>query len=255
MIIDHTGRGHIQVTGDDRVRFLQGMCTANVETLSAGDWTRASILDHKGRVQSIIEIAHRDDHLLISCDRDLRDKTQGLLEKYAIMDDVVFTPVELAVHRVWDGPDDVWNAPPIFQPPPGPVADAEAVEILRVEAGMPRYGVDVTDAHFPFESLLRQHIDYEKGCYLGQEPVSRVHHRGNPNKAMRGLRLQGEGPVPRDAQVQHEDRAQAGVVTSSLVSPTFGPIALAYLHRQINQPGSTVTVGDRSATVVELPFR
>lgn len=256
MIVDQTNHGHIQVTGADRVRFLQGMCTANVETLGDGDWLRASVLDHRGRVQSIIEIANRGDDLLITCELSLRDKTVELLGKYAIMDEVEFVPLEsVPMHRVWDSAEAVWSAAPVFAPPPEPIADADDIEIRRIEAGMPRYGVDVSADHFPFESLLIRHVDYDKGCYLGQEPVSRVHHRGKPNKAMRGLQIEeGDGPIPAGTEVVHADRAKAGVVTSSAVSPRFGVIALAYVHRQVNEPGGRVTVAGRAAALVELPF-
>ena len=255
MIVDQTNHGHIRVTGADRVRFMQGMCTANVEALAEGAWLRASVLDHRGRVQSIIEIANRGDELLITCERALRDTTIELLGKYAIMDEVEFIPLDsLPMYRVWDSIEAVWIAPPVFAPPPGPVAAPDEVEIRRVEAGMPRYNIDVCTDHFPFESLLIRHIDYEKGCYLGQEPVSRVHHRGNPNKFMRGLRMEGDGPVAAGSEVVHADRQRAGQVTSSVVSPRFGAIALAYVHRQVNQPGESVTVAGRAATVVELPF-
>lgn len=252
--VDQSNHGHIQVTGADRGRFLQGMCTANVETLAEGDWLRASVLDHRGRVQSIIEIVNRGDDLLIVCDADLRDRTIELLQKYAIMDEVEFVPLDsLVMHRIWDSVEAVWTAPPVFAKPES-VSAPEAIEIRRVEAGMPRFGTDVSADHFPFESLLIRHVDYDKGCYLGQEPVSRVHHRGKPSKAMRGLRLSGEGPVASGAGVAHAERNNAGVVTSSVVSPRFGAIALAYIHRQVNQPGEQVTVEGRSATIVELPF-
>jgi tRNA-modifying protein YgfZ len=138
--------------------------------------------------------------------------------------------------------------------PPGPAAAPEALEIRRIEAGMPRYGVDVDEGNFPFESLLIRHIDYDKGCYLGQEPVSRVHHQGNASKAMRGLRIQGPAPVDAGAVVSHPDRASAGTVTSAAVSPDFGSIALAYIHRSVFAPGTEVTVAGRPATIVDLPF-
>lgn len=254
MIVDQTNWGHIETKGDDRIRFLQGMCTANVETIDSGGWARASVLDHRGRVQSIVEIANRGDHLLISCEPGLEEKTRGLFEKYAIMDDVVFTPVALPMHRVWNTPEDVWNAPPVFAVPDGTPASEQDIEIMRIEAGMPRYDVDVSADHFPFESLLSRHIDYEKGCYLGQEPVSRVHHRGKPSKAMRGLKVHGDSPVSPGARVSHTDRENAGKVTSSVVSPRLGVIALAYIHRSVNDPGTLVDIEGRQASIVELPF-
>ena len=257
MIVDQTQWGHIAVTGADRVRFLQGMCTADVTRLATGAFTRASMLDTKGRVTSIIEIVQRGDDLLIHCEPDLTHKTIQLLKKHAIMDDVEFTEIDLPVYRVWEDPESVWQAPPIFASPAGqgPLASPADIEILRVEAGMPRYGVDVSEDHFPFESLLARHIDYDKGCYLGQEPISRVHFRGNPNKGMRGLVIAGSDAVAPGSPVSHSEREHAGDVTSSVVSPSFGPIALAYLHRSIFAPGNQVSVAGRDATVVELPFK
>lgn len=255
MIVDQTHWGHIKVTGADRVRFLQGMCTINVARLVPGQWTRAAMLNAKGRVTSIIEIDCRDDHLLLTCEPVLTDKTFEILNKYAVMDEVEFERVSVPMHRIWDSPQAVWDAPPVFSPPPEPSAMAwdDAVEIRRVEAGMPRYGVDVSEDNFPFESPLARYIDYDKGCYLGQEPVSRVHFKGAASKALRGLRVSGSDPVQAGATVSHPERASAGTVTSSVVSPVFGPIALAYLHRSVLTAGE-VTVAERSAQVVELPF-
>lgn len=254
MIVDQTNWGHIKVTGADRVRFMQGMCTANMETLAPGAWTRAAMLNVKGRVTSVIEVANRDDHLLVTCEPGLTTKTLELLQKHAIMDEVEFELVELPMYRVWNRPADVWDAPPVFAPPTEPVALAEELQVLRVEAGMPSYGVDVSEDNFPFESLLGRHIDYKKGCYLGQEPVSRVHFQGKPQRALRGLTLAGTDPVEPGAKVSHPERADAGVVTSSVVSPTFGPIALAYVHRSVYEPGTRVSVDGRDAILVELPF-
>lgn len=254
MIVDQTDWAHILVSGEDRVRFMQGMCTANIERLAPNDWLRASVLDHRGRVQSVIEVADRGDRLLITCQPDLGHKTKTLLEKYAIMDEVEFAFVDQPMHRVWTTPKDVWSAPPVFAAPPSAPASEDEIEIARVEAGMPRYGIDVDEDHFPFESLLARHIDYDKGCYLGQEPVARVHHRGSPNKFMRGLAIAGDSLIEPGTPVAHPERENAGQITSCVRSPRFGIIALAYLHRSINQPGNQVRVAEVEATVVELPF-
>ncbi len=269
MILDQSEWGHLRVTGQDRVRFMQGMCTADIAALKpipptadgaapAESWTRASILNPKGRVLSVIELACWPEHILITCDPTIANKTLEILRKYAIMDDVNFEPVEQTVYRVWDSPQAVWEAAPIFAPLPAAAAAASDIECRRVEAGMPKYGADVDETCFPFESPLSRYIDYEKGCYLGQEPVSRVHHRGNPSRALRGLRV----AIPRETDhdiapgqvVAHPERAQAGTITSAAYSPTWGAIALAYLHRTVFAAGTEVEVAGHKATVVELPF-
>lgn len=252
--VDQSSWSQIKVEGDDRIRFLNGMCTANIESLKEGEWTRTCLLTAKGRVVSVFDVVMREEHLLLLCEPQLGDKTVAALQKYAIVDDVTFTPVSGSLHRVWSDPASVWSAPPVLSPPPEPVASPEEVEIRRVEAGFPSYGVDVREDHFPFETPLGQHIDYSKGCYIGQEPVARVYSRGSAQKTLRGLILEGEGPVEVGAQVSHPEKDRAGTVTSSVVSPVFGPIAMAYVHRSAWEPGSAVTVAGRAATVREVPL-
>jgi folate-binding protein YgfZ len=253
--VDQSSWGVIRATGADRVRFLQGMCTSNIEALPPGGWVRTSMLDVKGRVTSVFEVLRADDHLLLVCEPGLVDKTVALLDRHAIMDDVAFAAERRPMHRIWGPPAEVWDARPVFAPCPPPVASDEEVEARRIEAGLPRYGIDVTEENFPFESRLREQIDYAKGCYLGQEPVARVHARGQASRGLMGLRLDGEGSAARGAQLTHPDRDRAGTVTSSAVSPLYGPIALAYVHRTVSEPGTELAVDGRRATVVELPFR
>lgn len=257
MIVDQTGWGAVRVSGGDRVRFLQGMCMGDVGKLPRGGWLRTATLSAKGRLLSIYDLVAGEEDLLLLCQPGLAEATRALLERHAIADDVSFELVDgLPVHRVWDTPDAVWSAPPIFAPPPGEAASAEEVEVRRIEAGLPLYGVDVGDDSFPFETPLARLIDYQKGCYLGQEPVARVKARGTPSRMLRGLRLlDGGGLVPRGAPVHHAARPEAGHVTSSAISPAFGAIALAFLHRQVWEPGGQVEVDGRPALVVEPPFR
>ncbi len=255
LIVDQSAWGKIRVTGSDRARFLHGMCSADIENLVAGGWTRATMLNVKGRVVSVIEVVAAADHLLVVCQPELTDKTLAVLDKHAIMDDVAFERVELPLHRLWtDEVESVWTAPPLLEPPPGAAADPAEVEVRRIEAGMPRYGVNVDEDCFPFESLLARHVSYEKGCYIGQEPIYRVHSRGQGARLMRGLAVAGDSLVAAGATVAHPDRPSAGRVTSAAVSPRFGSIALAYIHRSVWDPGNSVEVDGRPATLIELPF-
>jgi folate-binding Fe-S cluster repair protein YgfZ len=89
-MIDRSGWGQLRVTGGDRVRFLQGLTTINVETLSSPTW--GAILSPKGRVLSVVNIGNADagDSFIVTTEPSLTDKTRALLEKYAVMDDVAF---------------------------------------------------------------------------------------------------------------------------------------------------------------------
>lgn len=132
----------------------------------------------------------------------------------------------------------------------------EAWEAARVEAGLPRFGPDFDEDHLPQETGLEEAaVDYEKGCYLGQEVVARIHYRGGVNKGLRGLDL-GEAPPPAPGtRVLHDGRA-AGTLGTALVSPRLGrTVALAILHRRVGEAGARVEVeGAGPATVRDLPF-
>jgi tRNA-modifying protein YgfZ len=133
-----------------------------------------------------------------------------------------------------------------------------AAEIVRIETGRPRFGLDMGEENLPGELGLEQRaVSFTKGCYVGQEPVARMHHRGHPNRHLRGLELsrdaRGGEPVTRRAG-ESGKTAEAGRTGSACISPTLGPIALALLRREV-EPGEQVLVGgDAPAKVVELPF-
>jgi folate-binding protein YgfZ len=254
MIVDRSSWGHLAVTGEDRVRFLHGLTTVNVTGLPIGGHGWGAILSPKGRVLSVLELTLEAERVLVHVEPALLAPTQALLEKFAVMDDVIAEPVTLTAHQQWDSAAAAWRAPYVFASAPGPVATDAELEVLRVEAGMLRYGVDVDDDCFPFETPLAQFLDYGKGCYVGQEPVFRVHAQGQTARQLRGLRvLDGDEPLAVGAVVVHPAKPKAGAVTSSVVSPRLGPFAMAYLHRTAWAVGDEVTVDGRRATVVELP--
>lgn len=254
-LADYSHWGHLAVTGADRVRFLQGLTTVNVAAMAPGAHAWGAILSPKGRVLTVVEATMEAERVLLHCEPALVEKTVGLLEKYAVMDDVVTTPVALVAHKTWATPAEAWTAPYVFAPlPGGALSTADQLEVARVEAGMLVYGQDVDEDTFPFETPLAAWLDYEKGCYVGQEPVFRVHAQGQGARVLRGLRVEGDGAVARGAAVKHAAREKAGVVTSSVVSPTFGAIAMAYLHRTVWDVGGEVEVDGRKAVVCELPF-
>jgi folate-binding protein YgfZ len=128
-----------------------------------------------------------------------------------------------------------------------------AVEILRIEAGTPRFGAEMDSSTMPAEAgIVEAAIDFEKGCYIGQETVARLHYRGKPNRHLRGLRL--SAPAKPGMALLSGER-EVGRVGGSCVSPAHGPIALAILRREA-EPGAELTVGEDGVTarVVDLPF-
>jgi tRNA-modifying protein YgfZ len=134
----------------------------------------------------------------------------------------------------------------------------ETAEVLRIETGRPRFAVDMDTDTIPLEAGIEDRaISLTKGCYVGQEVIVRVLHRGHGRVARRlvGL-LFADGSVPsRGDHVMADDR-QIGRITSAASSPLMGaPIALGYVERNYSQPGARVSVGGASAEVWGLPFR
>jgi folate-binding protein YgfZ len=136
----------------------------------------------------------------------------------------------------------------------GAIAVDEAdAEVVRVESGRPRYGIDLDDTTIPQEAALNDRaVSFTKGCYVGQETVARLHWRGKPNRHLRGLRLSGR--AESGAPLRLGDR-EVGRLGSVALSPVHGPVALAIVRREA-QVGDTLAVGDGAvgAQVVELPF-
>jgi folate-binding protein YgfZ len=134
----------------------------------------------------------------------------------------------------------------------------EAQNILRVEAGIPRYGVDFTEDNLLLEVGLDHAVSFKKGCYLGQEVVERIRSRGHVNKQLVGLLLDGQREAKPGDRLAVSDR-EVGTITSSVFSPALRrPIAFAYIHRDHWAPGSELTISrDGSqiqASVTTLPF-
>ncbi len=134
----------------------------------------------------------------------------------------------------------------------------QALEILRIEAGIARYGIDITEETLLPETGLDHAVSHSKGCYLGQEVVERIRSRGHVNKKLVGLLLNGDLQLRQGDRIMSADK-QIGTVTSSTFSPALrSSIALAYIHRDHWTPGTTVNVSSAEsrieATVAALPF-
>lgn len=253
--VDESHAPQLVVTGGDRVRFLQGMLTNDVGTLDDAGCLRAAILNVKGRVLALVTARREGETIRLVTEPGQGEALRALLDRYAIADDVAFAAEARPLHRVWASSEDVWSAPLRDGAAPAPSAPA-AVELARIEAGLPRFGVDVCEDHFPFEANLERALSRTKGCYVGQEVVARAHARGGANKALVGLRVDGAGAIAIEvgARVSTPEREDAGAVTSAASSPRLGAIALGYVHKSAWEPGHRVTVGGREAVVCALPF-
>ena len=138
------------------------------------------------------------------------------------------------------------------------VAAPEAIAAARIEAGYPVFGLDMTEDTIPLEAGIENRaISFDKGCYVGQEIIVRVLHRGGGRVAKKLVSLRSEVPLAGQMKIFSGDR-EIGHVTSAAESPRLGPIALAYVHRDFIAPGTAVEAdacGRRTrATVADRPM-
>jgi folate-binding protein YgfZ len=132
-------------------------------------------------------------------------------------------------------------------------AGEQSYQWLRIEAGLPAAGHELTENYIPLEANLWPAVSFSKGCYIGQEIIARMESRGKLARRLMGLRL--EGPVSDGGEVRiGADGPVAGTVTSAAELPGYGPVALAFLKTSQAEVGMRVTVGEVGGEVVELPF-
>jgi len=137
----------------------------------------------------------------------------------------------------------------------------QAFETARIEAGIPRFGVDMDETNLPLEcGIENRAVSYKKGCYIGQEVINRVHSFGHVNKELHGLRLADDlKSLPQRGDKLFSNGKEVGYVTSAVKSPEFRNIALGYVRREANQMGTELmlrtAMGESSARVVDTPFK
>jgi tRNA-modifying protein YgfZ len=288
-LLDRSDRGKLLLTGSEAAEFLQGQVTNDVEGLAPGTGCYALLLTHKGKVRTDMRVLRGEDWMLLDTEPDGLTPLARTVEMYGIGRDVGARDVSSERSIVsLIGPaarDRLDAAPPdqeyafvegehgiyvatdlgvdVIAPADSvgglhgalgaePVT-LETAECLRIESGRPLFGVDLDDSTIPQEAGLNERaVSFDKGCYVGQETVARLHYRGKPNRHLRGLRL--STPASTGDAIMAGDR-EVGTVGSSCISPMHGPIALVLLRREA-EPGDTVTVGAAGnvAEVVALPF-
>ena len=269
-------RTRLRLTGDEVGDFLQGQVSNDVEALPPGGGCYATLLTAKGKIRCDMRIFRGDGWWIVDSEPQALPVLEHMVRVYSIGRDVKAGPDE---RQLWSilGPaarDALDNPPPapehshtdgdlgiyistdrgvdvIGERPDLPEASLETAEVLRIESGRPRLGYELGDDVIPQEAGINERaISFTKGCYVGQETVARLFYKGKPNRHLRGLRI--AEPIERGAVVSNAERA-LGRVSSTCVSPSFGPIALALIRREA-EPGDSVTVGDTQGTIVELPF-
>ena len=229
-------RAFVRVAGPDAASFLQRMLSNDVEALAEGGSCEALLLTPKARVIAPMRVWRRggDDFLLLT-EPELGETLRGQLLRARFAAKCEIEPEEhrstLVLGGEADGiPNEDYGVPAVEvldAEVEGREADAEELERLRILARAPRFGREIDERVLPAEAGLDERaVSFSKGCYPGQEPVARLHHRGHANRVLRVLELDGE-PPRYDAEVLHEGKA-VGRVTSALSG-----LALAYVRVEV----------------------
>ena len=285
--------GRVWVRGEDRRSYLHGILTNDIAGLSAGTSCYAALLTPQGRMITDMKVHELGHALLLTVPRSLAAAIRDRLDQYVFAEDVqAEDATERTVQFGIYGPSAaaIVAALPVAEAPivlpssdfgiagfevvaaveqsdeiHAALAAAGAVEVsaataeaVRIEAGIPRFLVDMTQETIPLEAGIEDRaISMTKGCYPGQEVIVRVLHRGGGRVAKKlvGIVLPEGAAVPAAGTAIRSGDREIGSVTSAAFSPARDrAVALGYVHRDFTTAGTPVAVGQTMADVVTLPF-
>jgi folate-binding protein YgfZ len=305
-VFNISSRAKIEITGRDRVRWLNGMVSNNIRDLARGRGVYTFLLNPQGRILGDLYAYNRGESLLADVDAAQVQKVLELFRRYIIMDkvelkvsdgssgmgvagpnarqilrragievpeleqlqiaDVTRAQIPLNVIRgdnpltawfeLWSAPENgrgLWEA--VIRAGGRPVGTT-AQELWRVASGIPKYGQDIRERDLPQETGQQRALNFNKGCYIGQEIVERIRSRGSVHRSFTGFETAGSLPAP-GTKVQ-ADGKDVGEITSTAVLPASDSerkIALGYIRREFGAPGRELLVGQSCVRIAELPFK
>jgi len=298
----------VRMVGDDRVPFLNGMCSNDIKQLAPGSLVPALLLTEHAHVVAEVYVWNKGDALLIEADRTTWPGAREQLEKFLVADDVEMEELDGTAVIDIKGPSaagvvgtiagqaaaslapwkhlaignaEIANLPRLGGPGFTVLAEndsaaeivknlerggaalgirevgAEALEVIRIENGVARIGVDTGPKTIALEARMQSAISFSKGCYVGQETIERATSRGGLKKRLFGLRIIGSRVPELNATVTLEGK-DVGRVTSAALSPRLGVLGLSLLHHSAWEVDTQVTIedarGELKAAVSDLPF-
>lgn len=270
----------LMLRGDDAGEFLNGQVSNDVSSLADGESRYALLLTPKGRLRADMRIARDGDETIVVASTDHLPTIRHTIDTFRIgyffsTEDATgeFALIEL----VGPGSAETLEALPVpvvvldsalgadalvehsdaaavvshLQSNGIPEMSAEQLASARVSAGVPSFGYELDEDTFPAEAGLEgRAVNFEKGCYVGQETVARMHYKGKPNRHLRLLRA--DSPLVSGTIVTGEDSRELGKIGTVAPGENGGSLALAILRRE-GEPGSEVDAGGVAATIIELP--
>jgi len=295
MFFDLSARTKLRIRGNDRLRFLNGQITNNISKATATAAIAACVLNTKGKTEAHVFCSSGPDYFSIDSDPELREKLQARLERYLIADDVQIEDVSghfsifhvlaesapvvpafcrvVSASRLGEKGWDVWvegsQREEVFEQLTGAhsFGDDASLEVIRIERGIPRWGRELTGEIIPVEANLEEScIDYEKGCYIGQEVISRIKMSGQRNKKLSGFASLHDAPLAAGMKLLPvtEEKKEIGWITSATRSKRLGKeIALGFMKRPFYpdtfklhafDPEDPIAARTVRVEVADLPF-
>ncbi len=300
-------RGRLKLTGEDRVRFLNGQVTNDIKILTKGSGCYAALTNAKGKMRSDTVILNTGDALFLDLESLYDVHVASELEKFVIADDVIIEnltdswcaytavgekatqllqnagfcdtpptklyqissfPTNLQLgngflfrsRRALSDSFDFWiekaystklvdRLLPPLENLGGKIHDPSILEILRVEAGIPRFGAEMDENTLPPEGGIEaMAISYTKGCYVGQEVIARIKSVGHINRTLIRLCLPSEAKQGNPLTFNGKEVGKLG---SAITSLKFGRIGLAIVRREASSPNTILSLPQGEAKVVE----
>ena len=305
-LFDLKSRAKISLSGNDRVRWLNGMITNKVRDLPVGQGIYAFVLNPQGHILGDLYAYNRGEALLVDTDQSQSEKLLGIFRKHIIMDKVVLTEmsdgstaigvagpkvhevlraagfelqqlellqfaemkwqslslnvvrtdnVAVESYEIWLAPEHVppvWDA--LTKAGATPISTA-ALELLRIACGIPRYGQDIRERDLPQETEQLRALNFNKGCYIGQEIVERIRSRGAVHRKFASFEVRG--PLPAVGTKIQSEGKDVGEVTSAASLPLPSgerAVALGYIRRESATSGQQLQAGEACLTVASVPF-
>jgi aminomethyltransferase len=301
-----SSRARIKLSGEDRLRWLNGMVTNNIRDLAVNHGIYAFLLDPQGHIRGDLYAYNLGDSLLVETDQSQLAKMLETFDHYIIMDDVVVedissssTSVEIAgpgsqslleasSMRITLEPLELrelaWQQTKLtvirketekregyeIKVPPDHAAEVlfafahnggtrvgpKAMELYRIALGVPSYGQDIRERDLPQETEQARALNFNKGCYVGQEIVERIRSRGAVHRMFTGFLV--EGPLPPIGTKIQVEAKDVGEITSSASLPTkegIQNVALGYIRREVGPQSKEILAGATKLSIAKLPFQ
>jgi folate-binding protein YgfZ len=277
------GHGLISVWGNEAVQFLNGLITNDVAKLEDGGQMLAAFPNAQGRLLALVRVMRRAETFLFETDSATHEKVFQNLHRFTYAGSFFAEDVSAgySCFEIFNRPEE--RSPIAFESKfstdhfvvkteeegfrdrliAGGAIEItdELYELLRIENGVPKYGLDMDESTVVLETGLDEAVSFNKGCYIGQEIIARIHFRGHVAKKLTGLILEtAELPAPLNGgpgiyELTSPDGKNAGRLTSIVLSPGMGRIiALGYVRYDYLAEGTILKLGEIEGTVKELPF-